>query len=144
MTVTFANKTPAVWDALMAACRGAGFTLVTAAPMRRSAPSVTETTMRQAPKADLILSFQKSRRGVAVAVRDRSYELPERVDVLIAAMEAAEIRVTPAALFDRVTIDWFSWFYDSGTRPDSVTPTLDAVERILAEREKGPLIPLAL
>ncbi len=133
MTVTFANKTPAVWDALMTACRTAGFTLVTAAPMTRSAPSLTETTMRQAPKADLILSFQKTRRRAAMP-RDDAYRLPERIATIIAAMRAAGIGVTAAALFDRVTIDWFSWFYQGGNRPESVTPTLDAVERILADR----------
>jgi len=135
MTVTFANKTPAVWDALMAACRHAGFTLVTAAPMTRSAPSLTETTMRQAPKADLILSFQKRSRRAVSPARTEAYQLPRRIETIMAAMQAAGIRVTAAALFDRVTIDWFSWFYDSGgSRPESVTPTLDAVERFLAER----------
>ena len=36
LTVTFANKDPVVWDALMRACRGAGFSLITAAPLKRS------------------------------------------------------------------------------------------------------------
>ena len=134
MTVTFANKTPAVWDALMTACRDAGFTLVTAAPMARSAPSLTATTMRQAPKADLILSFRKAPRPATRTAPDDTYRLPERIEAILAAMRTAGRAITAAAVFDRVTIDWFSWFYDGGARPDGVTPTLDAIERILAER----------
>ncbi|TAN71974.1 MAG: hypothetical protein EPN20_04085 [Magnetospirillum sp.] len=138
MTVTFANKTPQVWDALMAACRQAGFKLITAAPMTRSAPSLTETTTRLAPKADLLLSFQKTRRTTVATARDDAYRLPARIETILAAMAAAEITITPAAVFDRVTIDWFSWFYDGGNRPDTVTPTPDAVERVLAQRAEPP------
>lgn len=68
MTVTFANKDPLVWSALMAACEDAGFALVTTAPMRRSAPSLTETNMPAAPKEDMVLVFERPRRsGVAPA-----------------------------------------------------------------------------
>ncbi|MDO8608190.1 MAG: DNA methyltransferase [Phaeospirillum sp.] len=131
LTVTFANKTPEVWDALMGACRNAGFQLVTAAPMKRSAPSLTETTMRQAPKADLILSFRKGRRRAASRAPSDRYLLPRRVEKIVTAMRAAGRPVTASTVFDRVTIDWFSWFYDGGDRPETVTPTLDEVEKTL-------------
>ena len=134
MTVTFANKSPAVWDGLLDACRDAGFRLVTASPMRRSAPALTETTMRRAPKADLILSFQRPLRIPVSAPRAASrapYNLGQRVRSLVGKLRAANRVVIPSEVFDLVTIDWFSWFYETGHRPASVCPTLEVVEREL-------------
>src|SRR5262245_66181136 len=91
MTVTFANKDPIVWDALMTACRVAGFSLVTAAPMKRSAPSLTETTMHKAPKADLVLTFEKPtaiRTEGAKSERRRNYSLDAAVKRIAMARES--------------------------------------------------------
>jgi adenine-specific DNA methylase len=62
MTVTFANKDALVWEALMSACRKAGFSLETSIPMKRSAPALTETNAPRAPKADFLLCFRKAAR----------------------------------------------------------------------------------
>jgi adenine-specific DNA methylase len=131
-TVTFANKDPEVWDALMRACRDAGFALITAAPMKRSLPSLTETNMASAPKADLVLTFEKPRARVRARVR-RDYDLAEAVGRLAASMHAQELEVTAPDLFDRVTIDWFTWFYDRGDRPAALLPTQERVAELLAE-----------
>jgi len=132
MTVTFANKDPVVWDALMHACRDAGFILVTAAPMKRSAPSLTETTMHSAPKADLVLNFQKPMGGTRQAsTHGASYRLEEAVERIQAAMRRDGLEVDAHSLFDRVTVDWFSWFYESGSRPEAIQPTLAKVEAYL-------------
>lgn len=58
-TVTFANKDQGVWRALLQACKTAGFELRGAVPMKPSAPNLTNILSEAAPKADLILSFQK-------------------------------------------------------------------------------------
>lgn len=58
-TVTFANKDPGVWRALLQACKTAGFELRGSASMKPSAPNLTNILSDAAPKADLILSFKK-------------------------------------------------------------------------------------
>jgi adenine-specific DNA methylase len=58
-TVTFANKDRGVWRALLEACKTAGFQLRGAVPMKPSAPNLTNILSDAAPKADVILSFQK-------------------------------------------------------------------------------------
>jgi hypothetical protein len=58
-TVTFANKDPGVWRALLEACKTAGFELRGAVTMKPSAPNLTNILSDAAPKADMILSFQK-------------------------------------------------------------------------------------
>jgi DNA modification methylase len=139
MTVAFANKDPVVWDALMRAARGAGFSLLTAAPMKRSLPSVTETNMHRAPKADLLLSFErptvrKAQRPMDTrreAARDQPYCVDEAVRRIAALMSAQGSPVRAHDVFDRVTVDWFTWFYQAGERPEAVQPTLAQVERVL-------------
>jgi|GEM_PF-1866398 len=134
MTVTFANKDPVVWDGLMSACRSAGFSLVAAAPMKRSAPSLTETTMHTAPKADLVLSFEKPsvpRSLPARSDRESDYSLAAAVKKIFDALKCASKAVTAHDVFDRVTVDWFSWFYENGARPNAVQPTLSNVEATL-------------
>ena len=58
-TVTFANKDREVWHALLQACKTAGFVLRHAVPMTPSAPNLTNILSDAAPKADVILSFEK-------------------------------------------------------------------------------------
>ena len=59
MTVTFANKDPAIWQSLLNACTGAGFKLITSTEVTRSAPALTETTMAKAPKTDHLLIYRR-------------------------------------------------------------------------------------
>lgn len=135
MTVAFANKDPEVWDALMSACRATGFRLVTAAPMARSAPALTETTMRRAPKADLLLTFRRDCDLSAAATEavspEETYPLAARVTAISEELRRSGVQLTPHAVYDRITIDWFSWFYENGERPPSLQPTLDVVEKLL-------------
>jgi adenine-specific DNA methylase len=63
MAVTFNNKDLEVWESLVGACRNAGFSLESVAPLSRSAPSVTEKNAPAAPKTDVVLLFSKRRRG---------------------------------------------------------------------------------
>jgi hypothetical protein len=135
LTVTFANKDPEVWDALLHACRSAGFALVTAAPLKRSLPSLTETNMPTAPKADLVLNFVKSREHASGRIRmhERDYDLEEAVGRIVQAMEHEGLEVTAPDLFDRITVDWFSWFYEGGERPMALRPTQARVAELLAE-----------
>lgn len=58
-TVTFANKDRRVWQALLQACRAAGFELRGAVALKASAPNLTNLLSDAAPKADVILSFRK-------------------------------------------------------------------------------------
>lgn len=140
MTVTFANKDPMVWDALMSACRTAGFSLVTAAPMKRSAPSLTETTMHTAPKSDLVLTFQKetNRKYTRLSTQQfASYSLEDAVTRIASAMRREGLNITSHDVFDRITVDWFSWYYENGERPNAVQPTLANVESTLLMQPGG-------
>jgi 16S rRNA G966 N2-methylase RsmD len=142
MTVTFANKDPEVWDGLMRACRATGFRLVTAAPMKRSAPALTETNMRRAPKADLVLSFQRpTPTSFSLPAKDANghYDIALRVKDIARKLRDCGRPATSHEVFDLVTIDWFSWYYENGERPETVRPTLEVVERLLgADGEERP------
>ena len=135
MTVTFANKDPKVWDGLMHACKRAGLSLVTAAPMKRSAPSLTETTAHRAPKADLVLTFRPGRalspQHRQPRTTDPNYPLMARVEAIAKRLLDDGEPVAPHHLFDMITIDWFSWFYEIGERPVALQPNLDNVEAAL-------------
>jgi DNA modification methylase len=147
MTVAFANKDPVVWDALMRAARRAGFALLAAAPMKRSLPSVTETNMHTAPKADLLLSFQRPHvrarmsepRPVPAesAAQTEPYCVRNAVARIAGLLTSEGLSVTAHGVFDRVTVDWFTWFYGAGARPLSLRPTLAHVERLLAEQAQA-------
>lgn len=140
LTVTFANKDPEVWDALMNACRAAGFALVTAAPMKRSLPSLTETNMPTAPKADLVLNFVRPKARTTVAIgSSATYSLVEAVTRIADALEREGKVPTASDVFDRVTVNWFSWFYEAGQRPAALRPTLARVAALLAERNASAL-----
>ena len=58
-SVTFANKDPRVWEALLGACAKVGFVLKSRTRMAPSAPNLTNILSEGAPKEDAILSFQK-------------------------------------------------------------------------------------
>jgi hypothetical protein len=132
-TIAFAIKDPELWDALLTACRGAGFALEAAVPMRRSAPGLTESTMRRAPKADLLLTFQLDPLRPPPSVRSEPYPLTQRTRTLWSKLRDAQPDADTHDLLDRVLIDWFSWLYDGHT-PTSVTrPTLDTIEHCLRD-----------
>lgn len=136
MTVTFANKDPVVWDGLMRACKNAGFRLVTAAPTKRSAPSLTETNMERAPKADLVITFCKSGTDAPTLSAADDYDLRERIRKIAKGLSSFG-HFDVADVFDRVTIDWFSWFYENGQRPSLVQPTLEQIRSVLREEPAG-------
>jgi adenine-specific DNA methylase len=129
LTVTFANKDPQVWDALLRACRDAGFRLVTAAPMKRSLPSLTETNMHSAPKADLVLNFERPRVWCQRFSHESTpYSLEEAVQRIAGAL-AREGEVRLHDVFDRVLVDWFSWLYTRAAGSRLERPTLARIER---------------
>ncbi len=139
MTVTFANRNLKVWNSLVSATREAGFKLVTVSPIKRSAPALTETTMRQAPKTDLVLSFQRPVKigGLAVTEdpRRREFELRERVAHFMAALRFKGKSADAHSVFDCVLTDWLTWYYREDNRKISVKPTLNAVTKILSTLE---------
>ncbi len=59
MTVTFANKDPDVFQALLDACAGAGFRHEFRLAMGRSAPALTETNAPRAPTRDEFIGFRR-------------------------------------------------------------------------------------
>lgn len=138
MTVTFANKDPEVWDGLMNACRNVGFLLVAAVPMKRSAPSLTEVTMRRAPKADLVLTFQKPSTPSEPRTQTSSspkYDFETRVRLIHEQIrDRKEGNYDVHDVFDAITIDWFSWYYENGQRPNALQPTLESVGKLISSR----------
>ena len=59
MTVTFANKDPQVFQAMLDACTAAGFRQEFMLSMGRSAPALTETTAPRAPTRDRFVGFRR-------------------------------------------------------------------------------------
>lgn len=131
MTVAFANKDPDIWAALMDACRRAGFALVAVVPMKRSAPSLTETNMFSAPKADLLITFQKPDASLQITqyreVEVSAYDLSGAVKKVF-SLSSENANISVHEIFDRVTIDWLTWFYEGGEPRSSARPTLANVE----------------
>jgi adenine-specific DNA methylase len=141
MTVTFANKDPEVWDALMQGCARAGLELVSAAPMKRSAPGLTEATMHRAPKTDLVLGLRHARRRARRPARPAPYALAERARAIATQLAGRGQPATAHAVHDRVLIDWLTRACADGAVPAGARPSLDAVEAALAPGASTPGTP---
>jgi adenine-specific DNA methylase len=120
MAVTFNNKELEVWEALMRACREAGFALEGVAPLSRSAPAVTEKNAAKAPKADLVLLFSKR----SVASRRGRFSLDRSVRAAVRRLERDGSAPSTRQIQDLVLCDWFTACY--GDRSEA--PRFSAVE----------------
>ena len=113
MAVTFNNKEMSVWEALMGACREAGFSLEGVAPLSRSAPAVTEKNAAGAPKADLVLLFSnrpaRPRRG--------RFSLQRSVASAARRLLKDEGEFTTRQIQDLVLCDWFTACYADRAQP---------------------------
>lgn len=134
MSVTFANKDSAVWGALLAAGRRAGFALASVVPMSQSASNITNKVTRGAPKTDLILNFFKPRsvspaRDPAPAVAAFDFERAARAGARRLAASRPAFRTSE--LYDRLLIEWMTSIYlrDAGAGERF---TLGQVEALLA------------
>jgi adenine-specific DNA methylase len=110
MAVTFNNKEIGVWEALMRACKTAGFSLEGVAPLSRSAPAVTEKNAAAAPKADLVLLFSKK----PPRPRRARFSLERSVGRAVRRLEGD---VTMRKIQDLVLCDWFTACYADDASP---------------------------
>lgn len=135
LTVTFANKDPEIWEALMSACDTSGFELKAVVPAKRSAPSLTETNMKAAPKSDLVLSFQKpggkpSRNSRKTQISSAS-SLEQIIVKHALVLAGKHARVSIQDLFDVVLIELFSSIYIDEVIYQPLSLTSELVERTL-------------
>lgn len=135
MTVTFANKDPEIWDALMTSCDQAGFQLKAVVPAKRSAPSLTETNMRSAPKSDLVLSFQKIEpRRQRIKAEDDTSSFTTIEEVILkhaVTLSTFSQKSLLQDLFDIVLIELFSSIYIDGAKFQPLSLTVDLIEKTL-------------
>ncbi len=133
MAVTFNNKEIEVWEALMRACRGAGFSLEGVAPLSRSAPAVTEKNTTS-PKADLVLLF----RNRPDRPRRARFSLDRSVEGAVRRLER-DGRFTARQVHDLVLCDWFKACYGDAAPPRFGPAEIEAAlgARVSAGRAAG-------
>jgi len=134
MSVTFNNKDIKVWNSLISACKDNGFELVVVAPIRRSAPSLTESVMTKAPKSDVLIHFrkpdgtkvQKSFVQNTFSVFNETLRLADEIIRKNGHARSSEI-------LDALTVEWFTFQYSvEGGRTDGEL-TLHTVNNVLAQ-----------
>ncbi len=115
MSVTFNNKDTKVWDALVEACRNAGFKLIAVSPLERSAPSLTEHTTNVAPKVDVLLHFQKpfhsqnakEKHGIG------SFNMEEKtIDIALREINING-NITTERVLQLLTTEWLTYYYNN-------------------------------
>ena len=134
MSVTFNNKDIKVWNSLISACKGNGFELVVVAPIRRSAPSLTESVMTKAPKSDVLIHFRKPD-GTTVGqvfVQETFSVFGETVrlaDEIIHKKGFAQ----SSEILDALTVEWFTFQYSVENGRTDGELTLHTVNDVLAQ-----------
>lgn len=134
MSVTFNNKDIKVWNSLISACKDNGFELVVVAPIRRSAPSLTESVMTKAPKSDVLIHFRKpdgtTSRQIFVqktfSVVDETVRLANEIICKKGFAHSSEI-------LDALTVEWFTFQYSVEDGRTDGELTLHTVNDILAQ-----------
>lgn len=134
MSVTFNNKDIKVWNSLISACKDNGFELVVVAPIRRSAPSLTESVMTKAPKSDVLIHFRKpdgtTVRPVFVqktfSVFGETIRLADEIIQKKGFAHSSEI-------LDALTVEWFTFQYSVENGRTDGELTLHTVNDVLAQ-----------
>lgn len=118
LSVTFNNRDPVVWSALLNACRAAGFEKVNVVPQEPLGNSFVQSWSAYSLKRDLILNFKKP---VKTAVHPRRKN-PSRLEIKSIIISAAKEylakyrKATLPELFEAVIMKWIDASYD---RPDA-------------------------
>ncbi len=118
MSVTFANKDATVWDALLTACRRAGFTLGSVVPLMPSAGNVTQRVTRTSPKSDLVVTFRKRAARASLVRAPRAVTVDRWIRDEAKVLGANGKAFRTSALHDRVLIRWIT---RTGTEPEEFT-----------------------
>lgn len=141
MSVTFANKDTGIWQALLTACKRAGFSLNSIVPISPSASNITNKVMKGAPKTDLILNFRKSNSGKVERTLLNTFSLSEWIqeEALYLAHKQGHFRLSE--LYDRLVIRWFTYQYANPEQARMETFTVYQVVSLLTAMpgfESGP------
>ena len=134
MSVTFNNKDIKVWNSLISACKGNGFELVVVAPIRRSAPSLTESVMTKAPKSDVLIHFRKPDGTTVrqVFVQKTFSVFGETVRLAGEIIHKKGI-VQSSEILDALTVEWFTFQYSVENGRTDGELTLHTVNDVLAQ-----------
>jgi DNA modification methylase len=134
MSVTFNNKDIKVWNSLISACKGNGFELVVVAPIRRSAPSLTESVMTKAPKSDVLIHFRKpdgtpSPQTFLEKTFSVFGETVRLADEIIQKKGFAQ----SSEILDALTVEWFTFQYSVENGRTDGELTLHTVNNVLTQ-----------
>ena len=134
MSVTFNNKDIKVWNSLISACKGNGFELVVVAPLRRSAPSLTESVMTKAPKSDVLIHFRKPD-GATMP----HFYLQKTFNVFGETVRLADEIIqkkgvaSSSAILDALTVEWFTFQYSVENGRTDGELTLHTINDVLRQ-----------
>lgn len=134
MSVTFNNKDIKVWNSLISACKSNGFELVVVAPIRRSAPSLTESVMTKAPKSDVLIHFRKPDGTIVQQeIIQRTFNVADETQRLADEIIQKNGHAQSSEILDALTVAWFTFQYSvEGGRTDGEL-TLHTVNDVLAQ-----------
>jgi adenine-specific DNA methylase len=125
LSVTFNNRTPGVWSALLNACRAAGFEKVNVVPQKPLSKSFVQSWSRYSLKRDLILNFRKPAKTLIRRCENNSSAFEPKTIIILAAKEYLSKfrRATLPELFEAAMMKCIDAYYDD---PDAMRHFLDA------------------
>lgn len=133
MSVTFNNKDIKVWNSLISACKDAGFELVVVAPVRRSAPSLTERVMTKAPKSDVLIHFRKPNGSIKKIVFPKGiFNVFNETVRLSKEVVQKKGFAYSSEILDALTAEWFTFNYSEENGETDGELTLHTVNDVLS------------
>ncbi|MFH1027862.1 MAG: DNA methyltransferase, partial [Pseudomonadota bacterium] len=134
MSVTFNNKDIKVWNSLISACKESGFELEVVAPVRRSAPSLTESVMTKAPKSDVLIHFRKpdGTERPRIIPRKLFHVFDETVRLANEIIHKKGV-ANSSEVLDALTVEWFTFQYSVENGVTDGELTLHTVNEVLAQ-----------
>lgn len=134
MSVTFNNKDIKVWNSLISACKDSGFELVVVAPIRRSAPSLTESVMTKAPKSDVLIHFRKPDGSIKRHVFSKGlFNVFDETLRLAHEIVHKKGFAHSSDILDALTVEWFTFQYSVENGKTDGELTLHTVNDVLAQ-----------
>lgn len=134
MSVTFNNKDIKVWNSLISACKDNGFELVVVAPIRRSAPSLTESVMTKAPKSDVLIHFRKPDGAASRQVFvQKTFSVFAETERLANEIIHKKGFANSSEILDALTVEWFTFQYSVEDGRTDGELTLHTVNNVLAQ-----------
>ncbi len=140
LTLCFHNKEFATWNAILSACREAGFVYANALPQDPLSQSFTQAWAENSPRTDLLINLYKPNGGTIKVRADKTREKSPSLSSLVAAvcsdlpMQEAQ---NPSVVYDQVILKLVEHaFYSSeplNANDYSIYKVRHALKEIIAE-----------